>query len=166
MLISHGLDGFAHALEALTGKAVGGGDLKQFYDFVAVASICAAIMAMGFSLFFYLFGHSIINALTSIKAVQLVASEYLPWVVILPLVAVTSYLLDGVFIGTTQVKVMQNAMLFSVLCVFLPVWWISQPWQNHGLWVALLSLYLGRAITSFYGFYWLTKHNSWSVSQA
>lgn len=40
---------------------------------------------------------------------------------------------------------MQNTMLFSALAVFLPVWWLTTGWGNHGLWFALITLMLARA---------------------
>ncbi|MFT5709151.1 MAG: MATE family multidrug resistance protein, partial [Oceanospirillaceae bacterium] len=161
MLISHVLDGFAHAIEALTGKAIGEKDLDKLYKLVIAAAVFSVITAMFFSLFFYLSGELIIDLLTSIEAVRFNAKEYLVWVWLLPLIAVTSYLLDGLFIGTTQVKVMQNAMLVSVFAIYFPVWFFTQPWLNHGLWITLLAFYLGRALTSCYAFYWLSKHNKW-----
>ncbi len=161
MLISHVLDGFAHALEALTGKAIGGGDMDKFYQLVSAAAVYSLAVAVLFSLVFYLLGDIFIQLLTSIEAVQKIASDYLPWLVALPLIAVTSYLLDGVFIGATQVRVMQNAMLVSVGLVYFPVWYFTQHWLNHGLWIALLSLYAGRGITSCIGFYRLSKNRRW-----
>jgi len=161
MLISHVLDGFAHALEALTGKAIGAKDFDKFYRLVAAAAVLSIVVAALFSVFFYWGGYWFIQQLTSIEAVQLTAKEYLPWLVVLPLVAVTSYLLDGVFIGTTQVKLMQNAMLVSVVLVYFPVWFLTQGYLNDGLWIALLSLYVARAITSVAGFYRLYKSNAW-----
>ena len=161
MLISHVLDGFAHALEALTGKAIGGGDMGKFYQLVAAAAVCSVAVAISFSLFFYLLGDIFIQMLTSIEVVQKIASDYLPWLVVMPLIAVTSYLLDGVFIGATQVQLMQNAMLISVALVYFPVWYFTQGWLNHGLWIALLSLYAGRGVTSCIGFYRLSKNRRW-----
>ncbi|EPJ48600.1 MAG: hypothetical protein OFPI_28850 [Osedax symbiont Rs2] len=161
MLISHVLDGFAHALEALTGKAIGGGDMGKFYQLVGAAAVCSVAVAISFSLFFYLLGDIFIQMLTSIEVVQKIASDYLPWLVVMPLIAVTSYLLDGVFIGATQVQLMQNAMLISVALVYFPVWYLTQTYLNHGLWVALLSLYLGRGVTSCIGFYRLSKNRRW-----
>lgn len=161
MLISHVLDGFAHALEALAGKAVGARDMQQFNQLVSAAVVLSAAVAVAFSLLFYVAGELFISLLTSIEIVRATAINYLPWLVALPIVAVTSYLLDGVFIGATQVKVMQNAMLVAVIVVYFPLWYATQGLLNHGLWLALLGLYLARAVTSCLGFYWLTQRKKW-----
>lgn len=161
MLIAHVLDGFAHALEALTGKAIGARDFTKFYQLVSAAALLSMLVAVAFSVVFYLGGHWFIDQLTSITAVQVIAKEYLPWLVVLPLLAMTSYLLDGVFIGAMQVSLMQNAMLASVALVYFPVWFFTQGLLNHGLWIALLSLYVARAVTSVAGFYRLHKCRGW-----
>jgi len=52
-------------------------------------------------------------------------------------------------------------MLVSVVLVYFPVWFFTQGFSNDGLWIALLSLYAARAITSTAGFYRLYKNNAW-----
>jgi len=60
----------------------------------------------------------------------------LPWQVVLPLVGVWCYLLDGMFIGATRGAEMRNRMEvaaagYGLTRVTLPVR------GNHGLWLAL-----------------------------
>ena len=121
MLISHALDGFAHATEALAGRALGRKKKRDFYQIILTATLWSLISALLITLFFAMAGEVIISWLTSINEVRALAGLYLPWLVALPLLAVWSYLLDGIFIGTTQVKVMQNTMIISVVLVFLPI---------------------------------------------
>lgn len=161
MLISHVLDGFAHALEALVGKAIGEKNLGKFFELFSAANFCAVIVAVLFSLAFLLFGELFINMLTSIEKVRLNAYQYLPWLVLLPILAFSSYLLDGVFIGATQTKAMQNAMLVSVFVVYFPVWYFTQPLANNGLWLSLSALYVARAATSIWAFRRITQQSAW-----
>lgn len=161
MLISHVLDGFAHALEALVGKAVGEQSLAKFYQLFIAAGLCSLLVALLFSAVLGLFGEPLIDLLTSIAAVRENAYLYLSWLIALPILAVASYLLDGVFIGATQTKVMQNAMLISVFAVYFPTWYFSQPLHNHGLWLSLSMLYIARAVTSAISFYLLSKRQLW-----
>ncbi len=164
MIVSHVLDGFAHALEALTGKAIGAKNMGKFYQLVSVAALLSIAVACAFSMIFLVFGQYFITLLTSIDAVQIIAFQYLPWLIALPLLAMPSYLLDGIFIGTTKVEVMQNAMLISVLCVYFPVWFFTQGLFNHGLWIALLSLYVARGVTSIIGFVLISRNRRWLAS--
>ena len=160
-LIAHALDGYAHSIEALAGKAVGEKDLSKFHQFVSAAAVFSIFTALLFSLFFLLAGEWIITVLTSIKTVQLLANEYLPWLVILPLLAVSSFLIDGIFVGTTQARLMQNTMIISVVFVYFPIWWLSSDYDNHGLWFSLMCMYLARGITGAWAYYHLSKNKLW-----
>ncbi|WP_069383122.1 MATE family efflux transporter [Halomonas caseinilytica] len=135
MLTSYGLDGFAHAAEALTGHAVGRGRWQEFAQAVRGATRFSLLTAGAAALAFALGGHWLIALLTGLPDVRANAGEYLPWVVVMPLIAVWSYLLDGVFIGATAIREMRNS-IFIGLAVYLPVWWLTQPLGNHGLWLA------------------------------
>jgi len=75
------------------------------------------------------------------------AIEYLPWMIVSPIVSVWSFLYDGVFIGATRSRDMRNAMLVSLLMIFLPSWYLLQPLGNHGLWLAFTLFMFSRGVT-------------------
>ena len=152
LIISNGLDGFAHAAEALSGKFYGARDRKGFHSIVSACLSWSLISAVLFTLFFWLCGELIIALLTNIPEVRDTATTYLPWIIGLPLIAVWSFMTDGIFVGTTQVKAMQNTMLMSVFGVFAPVWYLTQSLGNNGLWLAFLSLFVARGVTGGYVF--------------
>ncbi len=145
LVISNALDGFANAAEALIGEAIGKGSKRQFRVVFNSALRWSLWGALLLTIGFVLGGRWLISLLTGIEDVQTTAWQYLPWLWMLPFAAVWSYLLDGVFIGATRTREMQDTMLFSALGVFLPVWWLTTGWGNHGLWLALISLMLARA---------------------
>ena len=145
LVISNALDGFANAAEALIGEAIGRGSRRRFKAVFASALRWSLWGALLLTIGFVLGGRWLISLLTGIEEVQTTAWQYLPWLWMLPFAAVWSYLLDGVFIGATRTREMQDTMLFSALGVFLPVWWLTTGWGNHGLWLALISLMLARA---------------------
>lgn len=161
LLISNALDGFAHATEALIGQTVGQRNLDRFKRTLGCTAFWSLISAIMLTLAFWLGGREIILLLTGIEEVRDAASRYLPWVIALPLIGCWSFLLDGLFIGTTRVKIMQDTMLFSVLCVFVPIWWVTQPLGNHGLWLAFISLFAARGISGSWMFWRLHRRNAW-----
>jgi len=64
------------------------------------------------------------------------AHHYLLWQVILPLVGVWCYLLDGMFIGATCGSEMRNGMAMAAVGYVLTLF--SVPWLgNHEWWMAL-----------------------------
>ncbi len=161
LLISNALDGFAHATEALIGRAVGRRDPSEFRRILGCTAFWSLVSAIMLTLVFWLGGNTIIHLLTDITEVREIANRYLPWVIILPLIGCWSFLLDGLFIGTTQVKAMQDTMLFSVFMVFAPIWWIAQPMGNHGLWLAFISLFAARGLSGGWVFWRMQRRNVW-----
>ncbi len=144
MICSFALDGLAHALESLTGHALGANNKLALRRALLLTSSYALLASFVFMLFFLVFGAQFILLQTDIQSVFLAAQPYLPYLAVLPLVAVWSYILDGLFIGATKAKEMRNAMLLAVL-VSLPVGYILQPLGNHGLWITFLLFMALRA---------------------
>lgn len=161
LMISNGLDGFANAAEALIGEAVGKGSRRRFRMVFLAALRWSLWGALLFTVAFVLGGRWLISLLTGIEEVRTTAERYLPWLWMLPFAAIWGYLLDGVFIGATRTRDMQNTMLFSALAVFLPVWWLTTGWGNHGLWFSLICLMLARAATMGWMFLSHTRHDRW-----
>ena len=145
-LMSFALDGFAHAAEALVGKAVGARNRSSLERAVQLALKWSLAVAILFCLFFLAGGKPIIRLLTDLPDVIEVADEYVPWLWCLPLVAVWSYLYDGVFVGATRAREMRDIMLVSSFLVFVPAWYVLQPLGNHGLWLALTLFLASRGI--------------------
>ncbi|EKC5294549.1 MATE family efflux transporter DinF [Escherichia coli] len=117
---AYALDGFAYAVEAHSGQAYGARDGSQLLDVWRAACRQSGIVAL----------------LTSLTQIQQLADRYLIWQVILPLVGVWCYLLDGMFIGATRAAEMRNSMAVAAAGFALTL--LTLPWLgNHGLWLAL-----------------------------
>ena len=149
-LMALGLDGFANATEALVGKAVGAKDRKAFVVNVKTATFWSFVVAISFALIYAVAGKSMINLLTDIMPIRTEAYQYLPWMILSPMVAVWCFLLDGIFIGATRAKEMRNSMLISTFLVFLPAWYLFQGYGNHGLWIAFIIFFVARGLTLAY----------------
>jgi len=145
LLAAHALDGLAHAVEALSGHAIGAGNRDELRRTLTVAGGWSLIASLGFAGFFLLGGHLFIQLQTDIPAVRELALAYMPYLAALPLIAVWSYLLDGLFIGATRAREMRNGMLLA-LAIALPLGWLLQGLGNHGLWLAFLAFMLSRGI--------------------
>ncbi len=156
VLISNGLDGFAHAAEALTGESIGKKDRKQFHQVVRVTGWCSLICGGLFCLFLGLGGNSLLGWLTNIPEVAEQASVYLSWLIAMPLIAVWCFWLDGVFIGAVRTDMMQNTMLIAVVIVFLPVWFLFRDLGNQGLWLAYTVFMAARGL----GLVWVYRRFS------
>jgi MATE family multidrug resistance protein len=145
--LAHGLDGFAHATEALVGTAVGARDRAGLRAAIRVATLWAAICAGLFTAVYLAGGAAIIALLTSIDAVRATALVYLPYAIASPILSVWSYQLDGIFIGATRTAEMRNAMLLALAVFVLAEQVLVPAFANHGLWLALLVFMVARAAT-------------------
>jgi len=141
------LDGVAYATEALTGKAIGARDPVRFRDAVRLSSIWAAVLSVAAGAVFWLSGGAVIDLMTVNEAVRALARDYLVWAALAPVIGVACFQLDGIFIGATRTRDMRNMMLVS-LAIYLLAWAALTPtFGNHGLWAALMILFVTRALT-------------------
>ena len=145
-LTAFALDGIAHAAEALVGKAVGERRRDALEQAVRLTLRWSFIFAICFCMAYALLGKLLIYTLTDLDDVRDTALQYLPWLVISPIVSVWSYLYDGVFVGATRAREMRDIMVISALLVFLPAWYLLQDFGNHGLWLAFTIFMASRGI--------------------
>jgi MATE family multidrug resistance protein len=160
MLSAFALDGLANAVEALCGHAIGARDGLALRRTLVVAGGWSVLLSLVFAMALLLGGQLFINLQSDIASVRAVAYGYLPYLAALPLLSVSSYLLDGLFIGATRGREMRDAMLLAV-GLSLPLAWLAKDAGNHGLWLALLAFMLLRSLT-LGGFAWrLTRTKAW-----
>ena len=143
---AYALDGFAFAAEALVGAAVGAGAR----DVVRRAGIMTSQWGIGgafvVTLGFWLAGPAIIDLMTTAPEVRAVARDYLPWLVVAPVIGIASWMLDGIYIGATWTGAMRTAMLQAVAVYVVAVLVLVPALGNHGLWAALMVLNIARAM--------------------
>ena len=146
LLLSYALDGIAYAAEALVGKATGAANRTGMMLAVRRTGQWSLLFAAAFCAFYLVAGSRIIDILTNIDPVRDMAKEYLPWLIIAPLISVWSFFYDGVYVGATRSKEMMAVMVGSVLLVFLPVWFYFDTLGNHGLWLAFTMFMAARGL--------------------
>ena len=93
--LAFGLDGFAHAAEALAGAAYGAGDRKRLRNTVSVTLFWSFVVAVGFCLIYWSGGNIVVSLLTGIQSVREVADEYLIWLIVAPFFCVWPFLYDA-----------------------------------------------------------------------
>jgi MATE family multidrug resistance protein len=166
LFASFALDGFAHALEALTGSALGAKKLRDFYQSIRIALFYSMLCILIYTLFLWRFQNELIFVFTDIEPVQILLAEFWPWLMALPTLSLWAYILDGIFIGSGQSKTMRNAMLICVVLIYLPTWYFTQAWGNHGLWFAFAVFSLARGGTLAFSFWQRSHHQGWLRSES
>ena len=145
-LISFGLDGYAHAAEALVGEAIGRRNLPMLSLVVRRTNILAGISAVVISILAWAGGPLIIATLTSQADLAAMTLAHWHWVAMLAPAAFIAFQMDGIFIGATRSREMRNAMIVS-FAGFLLVVLMAADYGLNGL-LAAFTIYLGlRGIT-------------------
>lgn len=113
MIFSYFTDGFAYAGEALTGKYIGRNDRKGVSEAVRYTfywSIGIGVLFMGI---YAAAGVPMLGMMTSDSAVIEASVQFLPWLLLMPVVGCAAFAWDGIFIGATEAKSIRNAMLLA-----------------------------------------------------
>lgn len=121
MIFSYFTDGFAYAGEAMTGKYIGAKDgvmLRQTVKWTFIWSMAIAVLFMGIYQFA---GVPLLRMMTSDPSVVEASKEYLPWLLLMPIIGCAAFTWDGIYIGATASKAIRNSMLWAVVA-FAGVW--------------------------------------------
>jgi MATE family multidrug resistance protein len=137
------LDGLANAAEQLCGRAYGARDRDGFSGAVRLVILWGFGFSLAVSAVFLSLGPGLIDIMTASLEVRRIARDYLPFVVVAPLLGVFAFAYDGVYIGATWARDMRNLMVLS-LVIFFTAWLALRTFGNAGLWGALLVHYAAR----------------------
>ncbi|TVR43315.1 MAG: MATE family efflux transporter, partial [Rhodobacteraceae bacterium] len=146
LLTAYALDGFAFAAEALVGKAVGAKSVTLMRRAGLRASGWALGLSVVMALGFLALGPLVIDLMATDVAVRAAARDYLPFVVVLTVLGVACYMLDGIFIGATGTREMRNTVILSVAIYFAVIWALVPVYGNVALWSAFALLNVLRGV--------------------
>ncbi|GAB3626557.1 MATE family efflux transporter [Pandoraea terrae] len=144
--MAYGIDGFAHAAEALVGAYIGARQRAPLLRAIRLSTGWAFGCALGFAVVYALCGPAIIDTLTDQPALREAARRFLPWAIVSPLVAVWCFQLDGVFIGATRTRELLSSSLIALIVFAALLPWVQDAWGNHGLWAALMVFMAVRGV--------------------
>ena len=121
LVFSYFTDGFAYAGEALTGKFIGAGDKQGVHAAVKGCFIWGWGLAGAFMLLYGLGGVPAFRLLTSDVTVVEAGREFIPWLLLMPLIGVPAFIWDGIFTGATATSAMRDSTLLCAVG-FFAVW--------------------------------------------
>ena len=124
MIFSYFTDGFAYAGEAMTGRYIGAGDPVNLRKTVKWTFIWSMGLAALFIAIYHFGGVHLLRMMTSDAAVVDASRDFLPWLLLMPVVGCAAFTWDGIFIGATGSREMRNSMLWSVVA-FAGVWFLG-----------------------------------------
>jgi len=148
MLSALVLDGFETAAQVLCGEAAGAlesqGAGGRFRAAVWACLRWGWALGVAITLAYALAGGALAASFTRNPAVAQAARDFAPWAAALPILGVTSFVMDGVFIGAGWARAMLGTMAVS-FAAFNGALWLAAPLGNAGLWLAFCLLFVVRA---------------------
>ena len=121
MIFSYFTDGFAYAGEALTGKYIGAKDRMMVSQTVKWTFVWSMAIALMFMAIYQFAGVPMLKMMTSDHIVVAASREYLPWLLLMPVMGCAAFTWDGIYIGATASRAIRNSMLWAVVA-FFAVW--------------------------------------------
>jgi MATE family multidrug resistance protein len=138
------LDGFESAAQVLCGEAVGARDRSRFEALVRAILGWGLAGGLLITLLYVVAGAPFAASFSTDPAVAATALTYLPWAMLLPVLGVTSYVFDGIYIGATWTRAMLGTMI-AACALYGLLLLVTGPLGNHGLWLAFSLFLLARA---------------------
>ena len=121
LIFSYFTDGFAFAGEALTGRFIGARQPDQVRRTVKGTFVWSMGIGVSFVGIYALTGVPLLRLMTSDASVVEVSKQFLPWLVVMPLIGCPAFTWDGIYTGATATRALRNASVGSVLA-FYAVW--------------------------------------------
>ena len=141
------IDGYAFALEALSGRFWGAGKESEVRNYFKTAMIWNLGTVFVLVLVFILFGKPLIGLLIADEGASALAISWIPWLCIILCFSGFAYILDGLYIGLAAGRILRQAMLASTLIGFWPLAiWALNAKNPQILWAAMLGFMICRTI--------------------
>ena len=77
------------------------------------------------------------------------ASQYVGWVVVVPLLGFAPFLIDGALIGATATRIMRNSVFISMAAFFATYYGLLNLMGNNALWLAFMVFLVLRGVLQY-----------------
>jgi len=138
------LDGFESSSQVLCGEARGANDRDRFTRIVRVSLIWGVLGGFAVSAAYALAGPSFAATFSTSREVTAATADYMIWVIVLPVLGVVSFVLDGVFVGAGWTRAMLITMAVAITAYCAMIFGLA-PLSNDMLWLAFGLFFVIRA---------------------
>lgn len=135
------IDGFANAAEALVGKFVGAKRIYELLKVIRLLFIWGISIALVFTITYLIGWRIIMRIYTSDPNIIEAAREFIFWIMAIPLISITAFIWDGIYLGVTATKEYRNATLIAASVFFILFATLSWKFGNHALLLAQLVFF-------------------------
>ena len=124
MIFSYFTDGFAYAGEALTGRFIGENSRDGVLSTVRETFVWSLGVTVLFFLVYGVGGVPLLRLMTSDPDVVEAGREFIPWLLLMPVIGCPAFTWDGIFTGATASKDLRNSTVWCVVG-FFGVWFLG-----------------------------------------
>ncbi len=121
MIFSYFTDGFAYAGEALSGRFIGEGSPDGVRSTIRQTFVWSLGVTVLFFLVYGVGGVPLLRLMTSDPGVVEAGREFIPWLLLMPVIGCPAFTWDGIFTGATASKDLRNSTVWCVVG-FFGVW--------------------------------------------
>ena len=142
-------DGFGYAAEALTGKFIGAKSYATLRKSIIYMFWWCLGVAVCFTIIYALFSAKILGLFQASSAVLACAHEHIGWVIAVPLLGFTPFLMDSILIGATKTKILRDSMFISTIAFYVLYYSFVGTLGNNALWMSLTLFLVFRAVSQY-----------------
>ena len=121
MIFSYFTDGFAYAGEALTGRFIGEKSPDGVHSTVRQTFLWGLGVTALFMLVYGFGGAGLFGLMTADPSVIEAGRQFIPWLLLMPLIGCPAFIWDGIYIGATASRDLRNSTLLCAVG-FFAVW--------------------------------------------
>ncbi|ACK64964.1 MATE efflux family protein [Rippkaea orientalis PCC 8801] len=142
------IEGSAFATETFAGAFYGEGRRENLPSLLGFSAALSVSLGGVLALIFIIFPEPMFGLLTNHQEVIEQINQYTLWLLPILIILSVVYMLEGYFLGLTQVLIIRNSMLMAAIIGFLPLAICAWQFKNvHLLWTGLLLFMGTRALT-------------------
>lgn len=149
-LFSYISDGFGYAAEALTGRLTGARNFAALKHAIRNMFWWSGAVAGLFVVIYRLFWRHILGFMTDSPTIMNGVSDYIIYIIIVPLVAFGPFLMDGILVGASRTKIMRNSMIISCAIFFSVYYTLKDTLHYESLWIAFVIFITTRGIMQYF----------------
>ena len=119
MLFSYFSDGFAYAGEALTGRFIGEGSADEVNSAIRGCFLWGGGCALLFLAVYGLAGVPLLRLFSGDASVVDAARQFLPWLMLMPVIGIPAFIWDGIYTGATRTRDMMISVMLCAIGFFV-----------------------------------------------
>lgn len=154
-LFSYMNDGLAYAAEALTGRFIGAKDsisLRSSINRCLAWGLAIGVIFVVVYIFWWedLLSIFIKDQGADVSSILEYASQFIGWIIAIPIAASMPFIMDGIMVGATQSRIMRDSMLLATLAYFGLFYAFEPLIGNNALWLAFTSYMFLRGVLQYF----------------